>query len=116
MPDARSFKLAEARPNLIQALKKAGYDVVDTPDEPNLLQARRDTGTGSSYLVINGGGQLRFNLTRQIGPEQAFQHHTSDGQILDVTRESSETLTVSYQLNHNQTVNFAHFLTELGRI
>lgn len=116
MPDAQSFKLTEARPNLILALKKANYDVMDEPDEPNLLHARRDTPTGSSYLFIDGGGRLRFSLTRQTAPEQAFQHHTSDGQVLDVTRESNETLTVSCQLNPNQTVDFAHFLAELGKI
>ena len=116
MEDAQSFNLAEARGEILQALEETGYDVISDREEPNLLQARRDANGSSSSITIDSSGQLRYTITRQTGPERVEKHRTSTGETLQVTRENSETLTLSYQLDGTQMVNFAHFMTELDKI
>jgi hypothetical protein len=57
---------------LAEALEQAGYDVDPTPPSVTQVSARREgVAGGVAVVVIDGGGQLRFTLTREVAPEQA---------------------------------------------
>lgn len=114
--NVQPFSLPDASEELTEALEEAGYDITNDPDEPNLFQARRDTATGTAILIVDSGGQMRFTLTHQTGPEKAETHKAANGKVFSVTRENSETLTVSYQLTQADAVDFANFLKELEKI
>lgn len=110
------FSLSDASEGLKEALEEAGYDLTNDPNEPNLLQARRDSASSTAVLIIDSGGQMRYTLTRKIGPEQARLHKAANNRVFAVTRESSETLTVSYEFSQADALDFANFLRELEKI
>jgi hypothetical protein len=57
---------------LADTLERAGYDVDPTPPGVTQVSARREgLAGGVAVVVIDGGGQLRFALTRDVAPEQA---------------------------------------------
>ncbi len=110
------FQLTKARARIEQALEKAGFDVIDDPAEPNLIRGRRDRGTDSTTVIVDGGGRMRFTRTRQLGPEQAETRTTTSHRTFQVAREQSETATVSYQLSPADAKNFAALLAELDQV
>ncbi|HLH25797.1 MAG TPA: hypothetical protein VK066_25035 [Chloroflexota bacterium] len=57
---------------LADALERAGYDADPTPPGVTQLSARREgVAGGVAVVVVDGGGRLRFTLTRDVAPEQA---------------------------------------------
>jgi hypothetical protein len=112
----QDFRLAEARPPLEAALEKAGFDLVNDPAEPNLIQAQRDRTGDSTVVVIDSGGQMRFTRTRQIAPEKAQTRRTASRRLFQITRQKNEAVTIFYQLKPSETRDFTTLLAEMDQI
>ena len=113
MPGIRAFRLNTARPLIEQALAGAGYDVVDDPAEPNLVQARRGDLGDVISVAVDAGGRMRFTRVRQLGPEQPSEHRLASGRRVRMVRRTDETLTIVRRLSLSDAVDFAALLAEL---
>jgi hypothetical protein len=57
---------------LADTLEAAGYDVDPTPSGASVVSARREgVAGGVAVVVVDGGGRLRFTLTRDVAPQRA---------------------------------------------
>ena len=113
MPGIRAFRLNTARPLIEQALAGAGYDVVDDPAEPNLVQARRGDLADVVSVVVDDGGQMRFTRVRQVGPEEPAVRRLASGRRVRLVRRTDETLTIVRRLTRSDEQGFAELLAEL---
>jgi hypothetical protein len=116
MPRKQAFELSEARPLLEQALTGAGYDMIDDPAEPNLVQARYGDPGDVVSVVVDAGGRMRFTRVRQAGPEESAERRLTRGRAARVVRRSDETLTVLLRLTGADARRFAAILAELEAI
>ena len=113
MPRTRAFRLATARPLIEQALANAGYDVIDDPAEPNLVQARRGDLGDVVTIVLDADGQMRFTRVRQLGPEVTAERQLASGRAVRLVRSTGETLTILLHLTRADVQDFAALLGEL---
>jgi hypothetical protein len=116
MPRNRNPRLAAARPLVERALTGAGYDVIDDPAEPNLVQARRGDLGDVVSVVVDDGGQMRFTRVRQLGPEESAERRLASGRRVRLVRRSDETLTIVRRLSRSDAQDFAELLAELEAI
>ena len=116
MPKARGFRFATARPLIEQALVGAGYDVIDDPAVPNLVQARRGDLDDVVSVVVDAGGRMRFTRVRQLGPEEPAERRLASGRRVRLVRRTDETLTIVRRLTRPDEQDFAELLAELEAI
>ena len=116
MPRIRNPLLAAARSLIEQALAGAGYDVIDDPAEPNLVQARRGDLGDVVSVVVDAGGQMRFTRVRQLGPEEPAERRLASGRRVRLVRRTDETLTIVRRLTRPDEQDFAELLAELEAI
>ena len=116
MPRTRAFDFGTARPPIEQALIAAGYDLIDDPAEPNLVQARRGGLDDAVSVVVDAGGRLRFTRVRQLGPEETEEVRLAPRRAARLVRRTDETLTVLLHLKPTDTRSFAARLAELETI
>jgi hypothetical protein len=105
--------LGAARPLIQQALIAAGFDVIDDPGEPNLVQARRDSSGDAISVVVDAGGRMRFNRVRQLGPEEASEKPLAPRRVAHLVRRTDESLTILLQLRPADARAFTPLLAEL---
>jgi len=105
--------LTEARPLIEQALVDAGYDVIDDPAEPNLVQARRGDLGDAVSVVVDAGGRMRFTRVRQLAPEESAERRLASGRRVRLVRRTDETLTIVRRLTRSDEQGFAALLAEL---
>ena len=115
MQSGRVFWLPAERPRLEQALKSLGFDLVNDPAEPNLIQARRDRGGDVSIVIVDHGGRLRYTRTRQTSPERSVKRRASS-YTFQATRQASETVTVSLDLAADATQDLTALLAALAQV
>jgi hypothetical protein len=113
MPRTRGFDFDSARPLIEQALSAAGYDLIDDPAEPNLVQARHGDVGDASSVVVDAGGRMRFIRVRQIGPEEATERRLAPRRSASAVHRTDETLTVILQLKPTDAQGFAELLAEM---
>jgi hypothetical protein len=113
MPRTRAFRLEAARPHIEQALAGAGYDVIDDPAEPNLVQARRGDVGDVVFAAVDAGGQMRFTRVRQLGPEETAERRLASGRAVRLVHSTRATLTVLLRLTPRDAQHFAALLGEL---
>ncbi len=116
MPSAPTFDLDQACPAIEQALEQAGFDVIRDPGEPNLVQARRDEAGASTGVFIDAAGRMRFTVTRQSGPERSEALAGPGKREFHITRQTTETATVSYQLARRDVTALPSILAALQKI
>jgi hypothetical protein len=113
MSGKQAFELSAARAPIEQALTGAGYDVIDDPAEPNLVQARRGDPGHLLTVVVDAGGRMRFTHLHQLGPEEAAERPLTPGRLVRLVRRTDETLTILLQLSRADSRHFAKLLAEL---
>ena len=113
MPRTRAFDFGTARPPIEQALIAAGYDLIDDPAEPNLVQARRGDLADVVSVVVDDGGQMRFTRVRQLTPEEPAERRLASGRRVRLVRRTDETLTIVRRLTRSDAQDFAELLAEL---
>ena len=116
MPRVRNPRLAAVRPLIERALAGAGYDVIDDPAEPNLVQARRGDLADVVSVVVDAGGRMRFTRVRQLGPEAPAERRLTSGRRVRLVRRTDETLTIVRRLTRSDAQDFAELLAELEAI
>jgi hypothetical protein len=116
MSTKRAFDLNLARSPIERALDAAGYDRIDDPGGPSLVQARRDEPGGAVSVVVDGVGRMRFTRVRQIGPEEPVDKRLGPRRVARGVRRTDETLTVILQLRPADAGTLAELLAELEAI
>jgi hypothetical protein len=116
MPRTRAFDFSTARPPLEQALIAAGYDVIDDPAEPNLVQARRGGLGDAVSVVVDAGGRMRFTRVRHLGPEETEEKRLARRRAARLVRRTDRTLTILLHLRPTDARSFAALLAELESI
>ncbi len=111
MDQKNAFNLAQARPQVEKLLEQAGFDLIDDPGESNLIQGQKDSGAN---VLIDGGGQLRYSITRTSSPPLSQQKKTTNGHEFNLVREVNETLTVNLQLDN--AAELQEYLAEFSRL
>jgi hypothetical protein len=113
MPRNRIPRLAAARPLIERALAGAGYDVIEDPAEPNLVQARRGDLGDVVSVVVDAGGRMRFTRVQQLAPEEPSERRLASGRRVRLVRRTDETLTIVRRLTRSDAQEFAELLAEL---
>jgi hypothetical protein len=115
LEDSQKFNWNNYRNDIESTLELVGYDILPPNDEFELLRARREWGQITCTVQIDPDGRLLFSLTRPLDqtwlvPLQAENY------TFEVSRSTSETLSITHLLNEQDCQRCTRLLDELEQL